>query len=73
MSAGRCFTLHLQVSLTGKKEEYFERFLTLLETYSKILLVGVDNIGSHQYDLLLRLLAFLAYVKHANHPQIPPW
>ena len=40
----------------GKKEQYFERFLTLLETYSKILLVSVDNIGSYHMQLIRKSL-----------------
>jgi len=31
-----------------RKQEYFERFANLLDTYTKILVVNVDNVGSNQ-------------------------
>jgi large subunit ribosomal protein LP0 len=33
---------------TERKEEYFTTFKTLLSTYSKCFIVGVDNVGSNQ-------------------------
>lgn len=40
----------------GKKEQYFEKFLGLMETYTKILLVTVDNIGSFHMQKIRKSL-----------------
>jgi large subunit ribosomal protein LP0 len=39
-----------------RKEQYFETFKTLLSTYSKCFIVGVDNVGSNQLQLTRKAL-----------------
>jgi large subunit ribosomal protein LP0 len=39
-----------------KKQEYFTKFIKLLDDYPKILLVGADNVGSNQMQKIRQAL-----------------
>jgi len=54
----------------AKKEEYFERVTELLDAYTKVFIVGVDNVGSKQMMQIRRALRGEAVVLMGKNTRV---
>jgi len=54
----------------AKKEEYFERVAELLDAYTKVFIVGVDNVGSKQMMQIRRALRGEAVVLMGKNTRV---